>query len=107
MLYCRSRSDGRNDFATVLAAFGTQVDEVVTVFDDVEIVFNDDDGVVVFGEVNQGLHQLGDVVEMETGRRFVENIDGMAGTGFGEFGGPVDALGLAAPGGRRRVGQPG
>ena len=65
-------------------------------FDDVEVVFDDDDGVAGVDEFLQDLEQFVNVGEVEAGRWFVEDVDGLARRAFAQFFGELDALGLAA-----------
>ena len=63
-------------------------------------MFDDDDRVAVVDEAVEHFEQLGEVVEVEAGGRFVEEVERLAGVGPGELGGEFDALGFAA--GERR-----
>ena len=81
---------------------GAHVDDPVDVLDDVQVVFDDDDRVA---QVRQPVHdrkQFGDVVEVQPGRRFVQQVQRPAGVGSGQLRGQFDPLGLAA--GQRRGG---
>ena len=70
--------------------------------DHIQIVFDDDDGVPAVHELLQYRGQTVDVGDVQSGRRLVQNIDGLSGCPFGQFGRQLDALGLAA--GERRGG---
>ena len=48
------RGSGGYDFASGVAAFGAEVDDLVGGFDDVEVVFDDDDGVALVDEIRGG-----------------------------------------------------
>ena len=63
-------------------------------FDDVEVMLDDDDGIAMVDDVLEHGDEAVDVVAMEAGGRFVENIDRLAGGFALEFGGEFDALGL-------------
>src|SRR5262249_8468607 len=80
--------------------FRSQVDDPVGRLDHVEIVFDDDDGVAQIDEAIEHVEQLTDVVEVQTGRRFIEDVDGFARVGPRQLGGQLDALRLAAGKGR-------
>ena len=68
-----------DEFAAAVAAFWTHVEEVITAFDDVEVVFDDEDGVALLYETLEHLEETSDVVEVETSGRFVEDVEGTAG----------------------------
>ena len=69
---------------------------IQSALDDVEVVFDDDDGVAVVGEAVQDLEEVADVGEVQAGGGFVEDVEGVAGLAFAELGGELDALGFAA-----------
>ena len=56
-----------------------QVDDPVGVLDDVEVVLDDDDGVALVDEALEHVEELADVLEVQTGRRLVEDVDRAAG----------------------------
>ena len=64
----------RDDGAALVAAFRTKVDDVVGDFDDVEIVFDDENRVALVAERLEDFQQLLDVGDMEAGGRFVQYI---------------------------------
>ena len=57
-----------------LAAFGSEVDEVVGRLDDVEIVLDDEQRVALLEQLAERGQQLGDVVEVQPRRRLVEDV---------------------------------
>ena len=83
-----------DDQAAAVAALGAHVDDPVGVLDDVEVVLDDDDGVALVDQPLQHLEQLADVLEVQTGRRLVEDVDGAAGGPLLQLGGQLDALRL-------------
>ena len=86
-------------FLTFLAArprLRPKVDDPVGRLDHVEIVFDDDHCVAEIDQAVQHFQQLVNVVEVQAGRRFVENVERAAGAGPGEFGGKFHAVRLAA-----------
>ena len=85
-----------DDLAATVAAFGAEVDDPVGGFDDVEVVFDDDDGVALVAQAMQHGKELFDVFEVQAGGGFVENVEGLAGVAFGQFASEFHALGLAA-----------
>jgi len=59
--------------AAAIAAFGPEIDQVVGSLDNVEVVLDHDDGVARVGETAEHTEQLFDVVEMQSGRRLIED----------------------------------
>lgn len=94
-----------NERSSGIPAFRTDVDEVVGVGDDVEVVFDGDDGIPFLDEAVQDVEELGDVGEMESGRRFVQNIEGFRSRTFREVERELDALGFASGKGRCRLSE--
>ena len=61
-----------------------------------------DDGVALISQVVQHRQQLSNVVKMQPGGRFVQNVERFAGIAFAEFSGQFDALGFTP---RQRCGS--
>ena len=61
------RGAGDHDFTTADTAFRAQVDDPVGGLDDVEVVFDDDDGVAMITQAVQHGQQWCDIVEMQAG----------------------------------------
>lgn len=90
------RGTACDDAAATVTAGRTEVDDVIGDFDDVEVVFDDDDGVPVIDDRLQNVDESSDVIGVQTGGRFVEDIKRFPrGTAL-QFGGQFDALGLTA-----------
>ena len=87
------------------AAFGTEIDDPIRRLDHVQVVLDDHDSVAGLDEAMQHLQQLVDVLEMQAGRRFVEDVKCLAGAAPTQLAGQLDALGLAAGQGGRRLPQ--
>src|ERR1700723_2162415 len=85
-----------DDAAAPFPALRAHVEDVVGVADDVEIVFDDDDGVAEVGEVVKDFEEFADVVEVETGGGLVEEVEGPAGLALGKLAGKFHALRFAA-----------
>ena len=85
-----------DDAATAFAAFGTEVDDPVGLFDDVEVMLDDEDGVAEADQALEDVEEFADVVEMQAGGWFVEDIKSAASLALGEFAGELDALRFAA-----------
>ena len=65
--------------AAAATAFRTQVDQVIGASDDVEVVLDHDDGVALIDELVQDVQQLAGVLEVQAGRRLVEDVERAAG----------------------------
>ena len=91
-----------DDLSAAAAAFGTQVDDPVGTFDDVQIVLDDQYGVALIDQPLQDIHQPTNVVEVQSRGRFVQQIERLARVDPRQLRGQLDALGLAA--GERRGG---
>ena len=57
------RRADRDDLASAIAAFGTEIEDPVGGLHDVEIVFDDHDGVAVVDQFMQHLQQFADIFE--------------------------------------------
>ena len=62
-----------DDFTAVVTRFRPKVDNPVGTLDDFEIVLDHDDRVAAIDQALKNLKQHRDVIEMQTGRRFVED----------------------------------
>jgi hypothetical protein len=54
----------RNDAAAALTAFRAEVNDPIGLFDDVEVVLDDQDGVAEFDETLENIEQFTDIIEM-------------------------------------------
>src|ERR1700691_65272 len=61
----------RDDAAAAVAAFGAEVDDPIGFGHDVEIVFDDDDGVAGGDQAGQYAHELLDVGHVQAHRRLI------------------------------------
>src|ERR1700723_999988 len=89
------RSD-RDDAAAVVPAFGSQIHDPVGRLDDVQIVFDHDDRVALIAQALQYHQQLWDVGEVQTGGRFIENVERASGGALRKFLRQFHPLRLAA-----------
>ena len=64
---------------------------------DVEVVLDDDHGITLIGELLKDRDELIDVVEVQAGRRFIQDIYGATRSAAGELLGELDALGPRRP----------
>ena len=91
--------------------FGSEVDDPIGGFDDVEVVLDNHHRVALVAQSVEHVQELRDVVEVQSGGGFVEDVERLAGTSLGEFTGQLDPLRLAAGEGgcalaEAHVGQP-
>ena len=101
-LFGRARGD---DPAAAGAPFGPEVDHVVGRLDHVEVVLDDDDRVALVDELVQHVEQLARVLEMQAGRRLVEDVERAAGAALRQLLRQLHALRLAARQRRRRLAE--
>jgi len=93
------------DTSSFISAFGAEVDDPVCCFDDVGVVFDDDDSVSLFDEAVEDREEHLDVFEMETGCGLVENVESFSRRDLGELGGEFHSLGFSAGKGCGRLAQ--
>ena len=85
-----------DDAAAAFAAFGAEVDDPVGLFDDVEVVLDDEHGVAEIDEALENVEEFSNIVEMEAGGGLVKDVERAARLALGKFAGQLDALGFAA-----------
>src|SRR5262245_12739196 len=69
------RCAGRNHMSAGFAAFRSEIDQVISGLDHVEVVFDDDQRVTRLDELLERGEQLRDVVEVKARGWFVEDIE--------------------------------
>ena len=94
------RCAGCDDAPAATTTFWAEIDDVIGAFDDVEVVLDDDHALAVIDEATEHLQQAGDVLGVQAGGWFVEDVEGFSGRTLGKLGGELDALRLTA--GKRR-----
>ena len=95
----------RHDESAGASALGAEIDDVVGALDEVEVVFDDDDGIARIHQLLQHLDEAVDIRDVEARSRLVEDIHGLAGAAAGQLIGQLDALGFAARKGRGALSQ--
>ena len=86
-----------HEATTMLAAARPQIEDVVCALEHIEVVLDDHDGVPLLEQGVEGFKEFGHVVDVQSGRRFVKNEEGVTlSVPPGEEGGELDALCLAA-----------
>ena len=76
-----------NDLATAGATFWAQVEDPVGGFDDIQVVFDRNDGVAFFDQPVEHDEQFADVFEVQPGGGFVEYVDRFTGCTALQLGG--------------------
>src|SRR4051794_33385338 len=69
------RGTGRDNLSAASAALGAEVDDPVGSFDDVEVVLDDHDRIALVAQAMDHFQEQIDVMEMQAGGRFVEDIE--------------------------------
>jgi hypothetical protein len=99
------RSALRHNAATGVAAFGAQVDDPISGLDDIEVMFDNEQGMAGLNEALEGLEQHVHVMEVQTGGGFVKDEQGVVVRArrstrgrlvFGEVGGEFKSLAFTA-----------
>lgn len=84
------------NLATPVATLRAEIDNPVGALDDIKVVLDYDYSVAVITQSIENVEQLLDVMEVEAGSWFVEDIERGAGISPGEFLGQLDPLCFAA-----------
>jgi hypothetical protein len=98
---CLARRDlfgcaARDQFASLVASLRAEVDDVIGRLDHVQVVLDHHDRMPAVNQSIQAFQQAIDVGEMQTGRRFVENVQVVfAAFELAKLPGELDALGFA------------
>ena len=85
------------------SALWTDVDDPVGGFYDFEVVLDDDHRVALVGQAMQHFEQLGDIVKVQAGCGFIEDVDRLARGPFRQLLGQLDPLGLTTRQSGRRL----
>src|SRR5262249_47216290 len=64
-------------------SLGTEIDDPVGRFDHVQVVLDNSDGVAQIDQAIEDIEQFVDVVEVQPGRRLIEDVQSAAGAGPG------------------------
>src|SRR5207245_4029188 len=84
-----------DDLAAGLAAFRTEIDHVIGRLHDVKVVLDHDDRVSRIHETMEHVEEPLHVREVQTGRRLVEDVEGLPRRAAGKLSRELDALRLA------------
>ena len=69
----------RYDISAFVSAFRSEVDYIIGTFDNIHIMFDDDNAVSPSDECVEGIQQFADVVEVQSGGWFVKDKQGRVG----------------------------
>ena len=89
------RRPGRHHHPAAFAAFRAEIDDVVRGLDHVEIVLDDEQRVARLEQLPERGQQLRDVVEVQAGRRLIENVEQPFAAMRRQMRGNLDPLRLA------------
>ena len=70
------RRAARNNLPALIASIWAEINHPIRAFDDVEVVFNDEDGMTRIHEALENLEQHAHVIEVQAGGGFVEQEQG-------------------------------
>src|SRR5580692_826904 len=75
------------DAAAAFATFGAEIDDPVSLFDDVEMVLDDEDGIAERDQALEDVEEFANDVKMQAGGGLVEDVESAAGLTLGKFAG--------------------
>ena len=90
------RCSGCDYGSAFVAPFRSYIDDVIGSFDDIQVVFDNDDGVAVSGEPPQDFGQFVDIGKVEAGCWFIQDVDCLSCAASAQFGRQFDPLGFTA-----------
>src|SRR5687767_7776333 len=94
-----------HDRPATRAPLGSQIDDPVRGLDHVEIVLDDEHRVSLVDQTVEHLKEQAHVLEVETGRWLVEDVERASGVPLRELGRELHALGLSTREGRRALAE--
>src|SRR5215471_1126769 len=86
----------RDDAPAAFSAFGAQINDPIGLLDDVEMMLDDEHRIAKRDEALKHVEKFADVVEVEAGSGFIEDIESAAGLALGKFTRKFDSLRFAA-----------
>ena len=90
------RRSGCNDGSASLTAFRSQINDIVSGFDNIQIMLNDQHRVACIANPLQDVQQARHIIAVQSRCRLVQNIEGFAGTALCQFGCQFDSLRFTA-----------
>ena len=98
------RTSLSDDVTACLASLRSEVDHPIGCFDDIQIVFDDDEGIAGIHQFVQDGQQFLDVVEVKAGGRLIQDIEQIVRRRIFQLGGDLQPLRF--PSGQGRGGWP-
>ena len=86
----------RDKFTAAISAFRAKIEDPVSCFDDIEVVFDHNDGVAIVHQFVEHFEKLSDVFKVKPGCGFVENVERSTGGALRQLFGEFDPLGFTA-----------
>jgi len=83
-----------HDLTTLVATFGSKVDDPVGAANHIEVVLDYEHRIALVHQPLNHIHQLVHVVETQTSGGLIDQIEGLAGGALGKFGGELHPLRL-------------
>ena len=87
---------GNHHLASSIAAFGAQVDDIVSLTDHLQVVLYHDHGVALVHQRLQNMQELLDVRQVQTGSRLVQEVERAGLRRAAQLIGQFDALRFTA-----------
>src|SRR5947207_7048078 len=84
------------DSAASISTFGAEINNPIRLLDYVQVVLDDQHGVAERDQPLQHVQQFAHVVEMKSGGRLVQNVEGTASLPLGKFARQLNSLRFAA-----------
>ena len=78
-----SRSAGHDDLAASIATFRSEVNDPIGIFDHVEVVFDDEDGIARFDEAIEDVQQALNIGKVESRRGLIQDVQSSPGRTLG------------------------
>lgn len=85
-----------NDFPASIPSLGAHIDDPVGSFDDVQIMFDDNDRIALVAQAMENFEEEFDVVKVQSGGGFVQNVERAPCIPLGQFKRQFDTLSFAA-----------
>jgi hypothetical protein len=67
------------DLTAAMAAFGSHVDDPIGGFDDIKLMFDDDDGISFIDEALEDEEEAADILKVKACGGFIEDVEGSSG----------------------------
>ena len=88
------RRTGGNDVSSPVSSFGSEINDMISLENNIQIVLDQDNGVATIHQESQHLQQFCYIGEVQSRCWFIENVERLAGAPLGKFQGELDPLRL-------------